>query len=173
MLAAVWTMGCGEPSPRGGEVGPDPASEPAAPQPDPATGEAAPWAPTVPASAQSEVVVDSASVDLEEGDVARVETWVTAERSPDGEILWEDGHQWRVLVRAGDTVHRLFDAFVPFGTVDFWVLEGVDGERPGIAILVDGGASVSFEAWIYEGADRAFRKAGSLGLVGRVLSRPR
>lgn len=58
---------------------------------------------------------------LEEADPATLELFVRAERDANGEIMWDDGQPWSLIVREGEDVFRLLDAlYVQLGQVDYW-----------------------------------------------------
>ncbi len=50
-----------------------------------------------------------------------IELYTSAEIAPDGQMGWDTGHQWVLLVRKGDQVFSLFDHWVQYGEVQFWI----------------------------------------------------
>ncbi len=88
-------------------------------------------------------------LDAWHGDLGRVvELYVQAERDASGRMMWDDGHQWRLVVREGDRSARLVDDFVPNGTVRFWVVNVLDGDPVVVSQIDSGTAGVRVTEWV-------------------------
>lgn len=57
----------------------------------------------------------------QDGEEESVELYTSAEIAPDGQIGWDTGHRWVLLVRKGNQVFPLFDNRVQYGEVQFWI----------------------------------------------------
>ena len=47
--------------------------------------------------------------------------YVDAEQGPDGEIYWDDGQDWLLLVEGQDQDYVLFDNYVQIGSIRFHI----------------------------------------------------
>lgn len=50
-----------------------------------------------------------------------IELYTSAQITRDGWIGWDTGHQWVLLVRKGEEVFPLFDDYVQYGELQFWI----------------------------------------------------
>ena len=74
------------------------------------------------------------SIDLDEdGEEEQVELYVDAEQLDNGEIAWDDGQMWLLVVKDGEETYPLFHDFVQLGTIDF-TLATLD-DKPAIVML--------------------------------------
>ena len=97
-----------------------------------------------------------------------VELHVNAEQDGSGRTLWEHGHSWLLLVRAGDRSARLVDDFIPNGTLRFWVVDAPDRGTVIVTQMDSGTAGVRATEWSFSPerdgwvADRRVEVVGSL-----------
>jgi hypothetical protein len=56
-----------------------------------------------------------------DGDKESIEVYTSAQIAPDGQMGWDTGHQWVLLVRKGEEVFPLFDDYVQHGELQFWI----------------------------------------------------
>lgn len=56
-----------------------------------------------------------------DGDKESIELYTSAQIAPDGQMGWDTGHQWILLVRKGEEVFPLFDDHVQYGELQFWI----------------------------------------------------
>lgn len=57
-----------------------------------------------------------------DGNDESIELYTSAEIAPDGQMGWDTGHQWVLLVRKGEEIFPLFDDWVQHGELEFWVV---------------------------------------------------
>lgn len=50
-----------------------------------------------------------------------IELYTSAQRGPDGIMMWDDGQRWLLLVRDERKISPLFDGYVQLGQLEFWV----------------------------------------------------
>lgn len=56
-----------------------------------------------------------------DGDKESIEVYTSAQIARDGQMGWDTGHQWVLLVRKGEEVFSLFDDYVQHGELQFWI----------------------------------------------------
>lgn len=108
-----------------------------------------------------------------QGEPHSVGLYVQAERDPQGRFMWEDGHRWAVVAETGEGSARLFDDFVPMGTVRFWVVDEQAGsDVPAVVVQMDSGtAGVILTRWRYDQAAARWVATGAVEAVGNLLHR--
>lgn len=55
------------------------------------------------------------------GEEAAIALYTSAQVASDGRMGWDTGDQWTLLVQQGDRTFVLFDEYVQYGEVQFWV----------------------------------------------------
>lgn len=56
-----------------------------------------------------------------DGKEASIELYTSAQVASDGRMGWDTGHQWTLLVQHEDRSFALYDEYVQYGEVQFWV----------------------------------------------------
>ncbi|WP_148403847.1 hypothetical protein [Desulfitobacterium hafniense] len=56
-----------------------------------------------------------------DGDKESVEVYTSAQIAPDGQMGWDTGERWVLLVRNGEEAFPLFDDSVQYGELQFWI----------------------------------------------------
>lgn len=56
-----------------------------------------------------------------DGNKESIELYTSAQMARDGQMGWDSGHQWVLLVRKGEDVFPLFDDYVQYGELQFWI----------------------------------------------------
>src|SRR5690554_3598743 len=56
-----------------------------------------------------------------DGDKESIEVFTSAQIAPDGQMGWDTGHQWVLLVRKGEEVFPLYNDYVQHGEIQFWI----------------------------------------------------
>lgn len=70
--------------------------------------------------AQKMTLIREASLDFDQDQVAEtIELYTAAQRDSKGEIMWDDGQKWLLLVRDGQRSYVLFDGYVQLGHLDY------------------------------------------------------
>ncbi len=102
-------------------------------------------------------LLDNAKVDLN-GDKREenIELYTTAQRDSSGDIMWDDGQKWFLIVRDEDKEYLLFDEYVQLGVLDYWVFNSDD--KCYIVTLQTGSAVFKLSAYTYDNKKGAFIK---------------
>lgn len=93
-----------------------------------------------------------------DGSPETIELYTAAERHESGEIIWDDGQEWLLLVRAGDKAYPLFSKYVQIGMVYFTVSEASGEEVPHITAMVSTGAGLSLRTYTFAKDRDAFQE---------------
>ncbi len=89
-------------------------------------------------------------------DTASLELYVYAEQAG-GEIAWDDGQNWYLIVRDGEDIFRLIDeTYVQMGQVSFWSYWSYDEEAPHLLVMVTEGAGIQVYSYVYDKAADMF-----------------
>lgn len=57
-----------------------------------------------------------------DGNNESIELYTSAQVAPDGQMGWDTGNQWILLVRKDKEIFPLFDEWVQYGELQFWVV---------------------------------------------------
>ena len=102
---------------------------------------------------------------------ATLELFVKAEQS-NGKIAWNDGQNWYLIVRAGDTIFKLLDnLYVQNGQVNYWSYWSYDEESPRLLVMVQDGAGIEEFSYTFDkdkdvfNRERLFATAGNIGML--------
>ncbi len=88
----------------------------------------------------------------------RVVISTSAERTKNGEFLWNDGQDWAVFVEDTNGVYMLLDKFVQAGSVYFDVSDYYmkDGAQPKILVTETTGAGLILKTYTYSKAENGY-----------------
>lgn len=129
--------------------------------------------PTVPMRPADRVPGGHLLLDAWHGDTRGrvVELYVQGERDGAGRMMWDDGHHWLLVVRDGQRMARLVDAFVPNGLVRFWVVTGARPE-PTIVTQIDSGSTgVETAEWVWDADNEVWTSPSTVRVVGNLVHR--
>jgi len=78
-------------------------------------------------STEGLTLLDSTDVDLNgDGKDEIIELYTTAQRDSSGEVLWDDGQKWFLIVKDKNKEYVLFDEYVQLGVLDYWIFTSKD-----------------------------------------------
>lgn len=80
----------------------------------------------------------------------KIELYTAAERNEKGEMMWDDGQNWVLVVHAGDKSYPLFSQYVQLGMVHFTVSNSGEDQIPNITVLVPTGTSFSMMSYVFD-----------------------
>ena len=82
----------------------------------------------------------------------------SAERTKNGEFLWNDGQDWAVFVEDTNGIYMLFDKFVQAGSVYFDVSDYYmkDGAQPKILVTETTGAGMVLKTYTYSKTESGY-----------------
>lgn len=97
-----------------------------------------------------------------------VELYTSAELAPDGQMGWDTGHEWVLLVRKDEEVYPLFRERVQYGEMQFWIVcfnkkqitgpESGDLERHIYAMLSSSSGGIALLNYFWDEQSRCYRK---------------
>lgn len=97
------------------------------------------------------------SVDLDSDNAEeKIELYTAALRNEKGEMLWDDGQNWILLVNDGDKSYPLFSQYVQLGVVYFTVSKSSENPVPNITVIVPTGTGFSMMGYSYAGEKNGF-----------------
>lgn len=87
---------------------------------------------------QKWITIKTYEYDLtQDGENEIVSLMVLAESDEEGDILWEDGHLWRLDVRHGDKKVILYENFLTFADLDFEVGFLNNNNKPSVLLIIE------------------------------------
>lgn len=102
-------------------------------------------------------LLDSVKVDINNDKKEEIiELYTTAQRDENGEMMWDDGQKWFLLVHDGDKEYILFDEYVQIGTLEFWVFTSKNDYH--ILTLQTGSAVLKLSDYTYDIERESFVK---------------
>lgn len=99
---------------------------------------------------------------------ASVELYTSALIADDGQMGWDSGDQWTLLVRQGEQEFLLYDEYVQYGEVQFWIssLNTNGTESPNIEdldhhvyVMVTTGVGFTMYDYVWDGDEGNFQKS--------------
>ena len=103
-----------------------------------------------------------------DGESASVELYTSASITDNGQMGWDSGDQWTLLMRQGEQVFLLYDEYVQYGEVQFWISSlnpnGVDSPETEdldhhIYVMVTAGVGFTMYDYVWNTDDGCFRKS--------------
>lgn len=103
---------------------------------------------------ESWTLLDKTDYDLTgDGAMDEVKLYTSALKDDSGNIMWDDGQFFIVLVQAGEKTFELFNERIQIGRVYYSVF---DGDEAGLFITVSTYAGIRFEKFTYSSEDNNF-----------------
>ncbi|HYE83024.1 MAG TPA: hypothetical protein VEG39_12770 [Clostridia bacterium] len=90
----------------------------------------------------------SCDVDMDNEDES-IELYTAAGRAENGDMQWDDGQSWILLVRDGEKAYPLLSRYVQLGVVHFTVSNSNEDKLPYITVIVPTNASFSMKGYTY------------------------
>ena len=102
-------------------------------------------------------LLDSESIDFN-GDSKKeiINMYTTAQRDENGEMMWDDGQKWFLLINDEDDEYVLFDDYVQLGMLEFWIFTSKDEYH--IMTLQTGTAVLKLSDYTYDYEKGSFVK---------------
>ncbi len=79
-----------------------------------------------------------------------IELYTTASRGLDGDVLWDDGQKWLLVIADKNRYYSLFDEYVQLGSVYFNVATIGEDQTPCIEVLVQHGCGRKIIDYVYD-----------------------
>lgn len=96
----------------------------------------------------------------------KVNTYTSAERTENGEIAWDDGQRWLIVVHGQDKDYVLFDDYVQLGSINSYIYT-ID-ENMYIATLSTGTANLTLKSYLYSSYNDTFIETIPFDTEGNV-----
>ncbi|TCO68252.1 hypothetical protein [Marinisporobacter balticus] len=87
-----------------------------------------------------------------------VQLYTAAERDADGEIMWDDGQNWLMLVKDSDRAFVLFDGYIQLGELKLWIYTTDEDNKMHITTLQPSSASALVDDYIFVEEKQGFEK---------------
>lgn len=110
-------------------------------------------------STENLTLLDSYSTDVNKDGLEDViEMYTSAMRNSNGEMMWDDGQNWLLIVKEKDHVYVLFEGYVQLGTIKYRVF--TEGEQNIFHLLTirTGSAEMVITDYIYNKEDNGFEQ---------------
>jgi hypothetical protein len=99
---------------------------------------------------------------------ATLELYIKAEQVS-GEIFYDDGQPWSLIVRDGDSVFLLLDdLYVQLGQVNYWYCWSYDKDAPYILVMVQNGAGIEELCFSYDSEKDVFYRESVFATEGNI-----
>ena len=92
--------------------------------------------------------------------------YTSAQKDPDGNIMWDDGQRWVFIVEGEDEDYVLFDDYVQIGTIDFHIY--TEDEEFNILTSHVGTANLTLSNYKYNNEKQVFEKTNAFDKSGNV-----
>jgi hypothetical protein len=93
-----------------------------------------------------------------DGKAESIELYVAAEQSGTGEILWDDGQKWLLVVVDEDRYYPLYSELLQLGRLYFNVATTDGKEMPDIFALLSAGAGLKIIRYTFDKERKVFQK---------------
>lgn len=87
-------------------------------------------------------------IDLDNSD-ENIELYTAAGRNGDGEMVWDDGQNWLLVVRDGEKAYPVLSEYVQLGSVYFAISNNGVGEATNINVIISTGAGHSLRTYTF------------------------
>lgn len=100
-------------------------------------------------------LLDDFTLDIDkDGSEEKIELYTAAERDKNGEIMWDDGQNWLLVVVDGNEYYPLLNQYVQLGVVYFTVWE--DEDKLQITVIINTGANQNIANYTYNKEKNVF-----------------
>lgn len=82
--------------------------------------------------------------------------YTTAERDKEGNLVWDDGQKWLLLVQSGDKFYPLLSEYVQLGSVYFTVSKYSEDTTTKVTVIVPTGANLKMVSYSYDKDKQGF-----------------
>ena len=85
-----------------------------------------------------------------------IELYTAAVRNEKGEMLWDDGQKWLLVVWDGEKAYPLLSEYVQLGSIYFTISDNGVGEATNINVMINTGSGHSLRAYTFSKDRDAF-----------------
>lgn len=95
-------------------------------------------------------LLEQYSIDIDrDNDKEEVKLYTAATKDSNGEIMWDDGQNWLLLVKDSDGEFILFDGYVQLGELQIWIYTADEDNEMHITTLQPGSASMNMCDYVF------------------------
>jgi len=110
-------------------------------------------------STENLTLLDEYSIDFDNDNIEEsIELYTAAGRGPDGEMMWDDGQDFLLIVKDKEGEFILFNEYVQIGQIDLYVYTAEDNEFH-ITTLQPGSASMRMTDYNFNKDKKQFEKS--------------
>lgn len=110
-------------------------------------------------SIENLTLLEQYNIDIDEdNEEENIMLYTSAEKATDGEIMWDDGQSWLMLVKDKDREFVLFDEYIQLGELKLWVYTAEENNKIHITTLQPGSASMHMSDYIFDKEKQYFEK---------------
>lgn len=84
-----------------------------------------------------------------DGSEEKIELYTAAGRDGNGEMMWNDGQNWLLMVRDGEKAYPVLSEYVQLGSVYFSISNNPEGESANINIIINTGAGLVLRSYTF------------------------
>jgi len=88
----------------------------------------------------------------------KIELYTAAERNEKGEMLWDDGQNWVLLVHDGEKAYPLLSQYVQLGSVYFTVSNSGEGQISNINVIVSTDSSFRMMSYVFDKENNGYNE---------------
>lgn len=88
----------------------------------------------------------------------KIELYTAAERNEKGEMMWDDGQNWILVVNDGEKAYPLLSQYVQLGSVYFTVSNSGEGQIPDINVIVDTDSSFRMMSYVFDKENNGYNQ---------------
>ena len=117
--------------------------------------------------------LSQSSVDLDaDNEEESLILYTAAQRDSKGEIMWDDGQKWLLLVKDDTSYYTLFSEYVQLGSVYFTVAGIENTPTPRIGMLVSTGSNLSLTNYTYVQGKQGYEEetAYDSGIINSIFT---
>lgn len=109
-------------------------------------------------------LIDEYNIDVDNDQKEeKIELYTEAQKDANGEMMWNDGQNWLLLVKDINKTYILFNGYVSIGTIKFWVYtEGINNQLH-ITTLQASTADMLLTDYIFNSEKDCFEKEITYG----------
>jgi len=112
-------------------------------------------------------LLDSYSFDIDENGVEEtIALYTAAQRDSGGDIMWDDGQIWVLVVQGEDKNYELYNNYVQIGAIDFYIFTTDDGFH--ITTVENTTAGLKLIDYIFSNEENSFTPKVHYNAIGNV-----
>lgn len=108
---------------------------------------------------QELTLLSKTEVDIDDdGELENVEMYTAAQRDEKGNMMWDDGQNWSLVVKDGDNEYHLFNEYVQLGELKYWVYTSGEKSEFHITTVMPTTAGLLMTDYVFDKDSKNFYK---------------